>query len=325
MAVGDEHIQQWCRDEVAACTDAVPRWITDLPDLTVGRAIRLIEAFEDLDEVLFEVRLADGRAITCGVLIDHLEYSTVKDVGIWAKPLNAVLVLLESWEWVGRQIKMTTADARAWIEQAFGKCIGRPVRQRRPGSRPWSSGWLLGCPKAGGNTRAVTRIRARWTWWRKGAWVRNPFWGRNENMPSAGRDTCIRTTLSLFAVAAMSVGCAATEPSTRPSSSSASAAASVSQTVELEAPLESGDALVWLSAACGSPSVVDAAPNTWLPRASPVALYITPAGQDGVLVGVYEQAAATAADLGKLQGQRGYATRVDGDGRTWVFVASSRR
>ncbi|MEH3132738.1 MAG: hypothetical protein PGN27_22510 [Mycolicibacterium neoaurum] len=132
MAVGDEHFQQWCRDEVAACTDAVPRWITDLPELTVGRAIRLIDAFGDLDEVLFEVRLADGRAITCGVLIDHLEYSTVKDVAIWDKPLNAVLVPLESWEWVSHPMGMTTADARAWIEQAFGKCIARPVRGRRP-------------------------------------------------------------------------------------------------------------------------------------------------------------------------------------------------
>lgn len=142
-------------------------------------------------------------------------------------------------------------------------------------------------------------------------------------MPSAGRDTCIGTTLSLFAVAAMSVGCAATEPNTRSSSVSASAAASVSQTVEVDAPLESGDALVWLTAACGSPSVVDAAPNTWLPGASPVALCITPAGRDGVLVGVYEQAAAARSDLAKLQGQRGYATRVDGDGRTWVFVVES--
>ncbi|MGW0157800.1 hypothetical protein ACWDUN_00620 [Mycobacterium sp. NPDC003323] len=124
MAVGDEHFQQRCREEVAARTDAVPRWITDLPGLTVGRAIQLTNAFGDLDEVLFEVRLTDGRAITCGVLIDHLEYSTVKDVGIWDKPLNAVLVRLESWEWVGHPREMTTADARAWIEQAFrlGHC-----------------------------------------------------------------------------------------------------------------------------------------------------------------------------------------------------------
>jgi len=149
MAVGDEHFQQWCREEVAACADAVPRWITDLPELTVGRAIRLTDAFGDLDEVLFEVRLADGRAITCGVLIDHLEYSTVKDVGIWDKPLNAVLVLLESWEWVGHPMQMTTADARAWIEQAFGWGIARPVRERRPGFSAVVK-WLASRLPAGG-------------------------------------------------------------------------------------------------------------------------------------------------------------------------------
>ncbi|ORA03019.1 hypothetical protein BST17_20740 [Mycolicibacterium bacteremicum] len=133
MAVGDECFQQWCRDEVAARSVVVPRWITNLPDLMVGRAMRLTDVFGDLDEILFEVRLAGGHAITCGVLIDHLEYSTVKDVGIWDKPLNAVLVLLESWECVGIPVEMTTADARAWIEQAFGNCIAREVRERRPG------------------------------------------------------------------------------------------------------------------------------------------------------------------------------------------------
>lgn len=133
MAVGDENVQQRCREVVAARPDPVPRWIDDLPDLTVGRAVRLTDTFGDLDDVLFDVRLADGREITCGVLIDHLEYSTVKDVGIWDKPLNAVLALLESWEWVGHPMEMTTADARAWIEQAFGKCIARKVRDRRPG------------------------------------------------------------------------------------------------------------------------------------------------------------------------------------------------
>ena len=149
MAVGDERFQQWCREEVAACTDAVPRWITDLPELTVGRAIRLTDAFGDLDKVLFEVRLADGRAITCGVLIDHLEYSTVKDVGIWDKPLNAVLVLLESWEWVGHPMQMTTADACAWIEQAFRLGIARPVRDRRPGFSAVVK-WLASRLPAGG-------------------------------------------------------------------------------------------------------------------------------------------------------------------------------
>jgi len=30
-------------------------------------------------------------------------------------------------------MEMTTADARAWIDQVFGKCIDRKVRDRRPG------------------------------------------------------------------------------------------------------------------------------------------------------------------------------------------------
>ena len=133
MAVGDVNVQQRCREVASARPGAVPRWITDLADLTVGRAIRVTDVFGDLDDVLFDVRLADGREITCGVLIDHLEFSTVKDVGIWDKPLDAVLALIESSELDGQTVEMSTADARAWIEQAFGKCIARCVRDRRPG------------------------------------------------------------------------------------------------------------------------------------------------------------------------------------------------
>lgn len=129
MAVGDENVQQRCREVAAARPDRVPRWITDLSHPTVGRAVRMTDVFGDLDDV----RLADGREITCGVLIDQLEFSTVKDVGIWDRPLGAALALLESWEWVGHPMEMTTADARASIEQAFSKCIARKVRDRRPG------------------------------------------------------------------------------------------------------------------------------------------------------------------------------------------------
>ena len=137
MAVGDEIVQQRCREVATARPDAVPRWITDLTNLAVGRAIRVTDVFGDLDDVLFDVRLADGREITCGVLIDHLEFSTVKDVGIWDKPLDAVLALIESPELDGQTVEMSTSDARAWIEQAFGKCIARRVRDSVRGSPPW--------------------------------------------------------------------------------------------------------------------------------------------------------------------------------------------
>jgi len=52
-----------------------------------------------------------------------------------------------------------------------------------------------------------------------------------------------------------------------------------------------------------------------------VALCITPPGRDGVLVGVYEDPAAAASDVGTIGVEHGYATRTDDHGRTWVFVA----
>jgi hypothetical protein len=65
---------------------------------------------------------------------------------------------------------------------------------------------------------------------------------------------------------------------------------------------------------------MDASPNSWLPGASNVALCVTPVGRPPVLVGVYDDPSVSASDVTKIQGQHGYATRKDGDGRTWVFV-----
>lgn len=111
-------------------------------------------------------------------------------------------------------------------------------------------------------------------------------------------------------------GCATDEPVVPPSTSSA-----VAQPTEPESPFETRDGVAWLTAACGSPSVGDASPNSWLPGADPVALCITPPGRDGVLVGVYEDPAAAASDVGTIGVEHGYATRTDDHGRTWVFVA----
>lgn len=133
MAVVDERVQQRCRDVVATRADSLPQWISDLPQLAVGRAVRLTDTFGDLDQILFEMRLADGRHITCGVMIDHLEFSTVKDVGIWDKPLDVVLALIDSMALGVHPVVITTADARAWIEQTWGKGFARRLGEERPG------------------------------------------------------------------------------------------------------------------------------------------------------------------------------------------------
>lgn len=122
----------------------------------------------------------------------------------------------------------------------------------------------------------------------------------------------------LVAVSTASVlaGCAAGEPNIVPSSTSSA----VAEATESESPFQSRDGVAWLTAACGGPSVGDASPNSWLPGAAPVAMCFTPPGRDGVLVGVYEDPAAAATDMGDIEAQHGYATRVDDNGRTWVFV-----
>lgn len=118
--------------------------------------------------------------------------------------------------------------------------------------------------------------------------------------------------------ASVLAGCATGEPTVAtPSTSSA-----VAEAVEPESPFQTRDGVAWLTAACGSPSVGDASPNSWLPGAAPVALCITPPGRDGVLVGVYEDPVAAATDMGTIRAQHGYASRVDDNGRTWVFVVA---
>ncbi|MDZ7883104.1 MAG: hypothetical protein U5N53_09395, partial [Mycobacterium sp.] len=54
--------------------------------------------------------------------------------------------------------------------------------------------------------------------------------------------------------------------------------------------------------------------------AAPVAMCFTPPGREGVLVGVYDDAATARTDMDRVGAEHGYATRVDDSGRTWVFV-----
>jgi hypothetical protein len=68
---------------------------------------------------------------------------------------------------------------------------------------------------------------------------------------------------------------------------------------------------------------MDAKPNSWLPKAQDARLCVTAIDRPGVLVGIYNDPALSASDLKRIQGQRGYASRQDADGRTWVFVVET--
>ncbi|MDN4516680.1 hypothetical protein [Mycolicibacterium austroafricanum] len=67
----DADLRARCRREVDARSHPLPRWLTELPDVEVYRAVRMTHPQGDHDEVLIGARLAGGEQLTCAVAIDH--------------------------------------------------------------------------------------------------------------------------------------------------------------------------------------------------------------------------------------------------------------
>lgn len=141
MAVGDADLQERCRNEVAFRFDALPLWIRELSKSEVYRAVRVVDAFGDSDQIMLGVRLADGRELACGVVIDHMGLSTVRDLGLWKAGLDTVLTRIEASQGGLDVVNIGLADARAWIEEGF-KYDMIPLIQKRPGCRAVVR-WLL--------------------------------------------------------------------------------------------------------------------------------------------------------------------------------------
>lgn len=141
MAVGEAELQDRCRNAVASRPDAPPRWIRELPNLEVYRAVRIAETVGDSDHVLLGVRLTGGHELSCGVVIDHMGMSTVRDVGLWKAGLDVMLDRIGLSGDDLELVDMSLADARAWIEQGL-KYDMVPLVEKRPGVRAVLR-WLL--------------------------------------------------------------------------------------------------------------------------------------------------------------------------------------
>lgn len=148
MAVGDANLQDRCRNAVASRADSLPQWIVELPKLEVYRTVRVADALGDSDQVTLGVRLADGHELTCGVVIDHMGVSTVRDLGLWRAGLDAVLDRIDRSDGTLNVVDLSQDDARAWIEQGF-KYDMIPLVEKRPGVRAVLR-WLLTQPPGGG-------------------------------------------------------------------------------------------------------------------------------------------------------------------------------
>ncbi len=133
IAVGDADLQDRCRKALGLRADTPPQWIVDLPRLEIYRAVRVTEVLGDRDQVMFGVRLADGHELTCGVVIDHMGVSTVRDIGLWPDGLDAIVAQVDRSAGDVDVVDMSLADARAWIEKGFEFVIFPRFVEKRPG------------------------------------------------------------------------------------------------------------------------------------------------------------------------------------------------
>ncbi len=159
IAVADADLQHRCRNALGLRADTPPQWIVDLPRLEIYRAVRVTEVLGDSDQVMFGVRLAGGHELTCGVVIDHMGVSTVRDIGLWPDALDTVVAPVDCSSGDVDVVDMSLADARAWIEKGFEFVIIPRFVEKRPGFHALLR-WLTGQLPDGG--QPFDRRRQDW-------------------------------------------------------------------------------------------------------------------------------------------------------------------
>jgi hypothetical protein len=117
---GDDIMRRRIRREIAQRAHALPRWLTDLGSTTVDGVVEMIHVLGDGDNIMIELNLADGSAMSVVVYIDHNMGTLVKDAFAVPEPLDA---LIQTMRAVGDDqdttwTDLTPADARARIRDA---------------------------------------------------------------------------------------------------------------------------------------------------------------------------------------------------------------
>jgi hypothetical protein len=96
LVVDDDALRDQCRRAVEVRNDTLPEWLVGLGDTSVHRAVRMTDVFGDGEELLLEIRLADGQEMTGAVFIDHLMLSEVKDAFFVPETIDTVLTIAKA-------------------------------------------------------------------------------------------------------------------------------------------------------------------------------------------------------------------------------------
>jgi hypothetical protein len=117
---GDDIMRRRIRREIAQRAHALPRWLINLGSTTVDGVVEMIHVLGDGDNIMIELNLPDGSALSVVVYIDHNMGTLVKDAFAVPEPLDA---LIQTMRAVGDDqdttwTDLTPADARARIRDA---------------------------------------------------------------------------------------------------------------------------------------------------------------------------------------------------------------
>ncbi|MCV7253960.1 hypothetical protein H7J86_17515 [Mycobacterium hackensackense] len=98
-------------------------------------------------------------------------------------------------------------------------------------------------------------------------------------------------------------------------------AETTSSTPEPSPPFQSAQGITWITAACGSPTMLDDnRANTLLPQSTDWGICMGTPGALPVLAGVYDQSSKLKDDLAALSPHYHHAVRTDDTGMSWIFV-----
>ncbi|MCX2715535.1 hypothetical protein [Mycolicibacterium sp. J2] len=153
LLVDKPALQRRCRLEVELRSGQLPVWVRDLPRTRVYRAVRIGHALGDRDQLLLDVRIADHHE-TIAVMIDHVAFSDVSDLGVIQKSIDCAVA--DARDKGAPVVEMDLADARAWIEQASENVIIPRYEDSRLGF-PAVLRWLLTKLPNGGQQRKSPR------------------------------------------------------------------------------------------------------------------------------------------------------------------------
>ena len=120
--VDDEMLERRIRRELAQRPHALPRWLSELSGAAAAEpVVEMVHALGDGDTTAFGVRLPGGGEIAVMVYVDHNLGTVVKDLGVGAEPVSALVERMRtSFDDPDISVRpLAPADARERLKDAI--------------------------------------------------------------------------------------------------------------------------------------------------------------------------------------------------------------